>query len=148
VSKTVEKAREEIDEKLMAGESVICPCCDQHAKIYRRQIHSGMVLLLINMYRTAGTGWVYLPSLPQKSRDGTGLHYWCLIAEDDEKRDDGGRAGWWRVTERGEEWVLNKIRVPKYALIYNSEVVALEGKGTSVRDALGKKFNYRELMAA
>jgi hypothetical protein len=65
------------------------------------------------------------------------------------ERDDGSkRVGWWRVTERGEEWVMNRVSVPARARVYDSRLLnldATEGYVTII-DALGKNFDYRELM--
>lgn len=143
------EARNWISEKLNGGESVICPCCGQHAKIYKRKINAGMAVALIKMYRHAGRDWFNLPAIHNQwqSRDEAGLRYWGLIQEARERREDGGRAGWWRVTEDGERFIRGITPEPKYALIYNGTRIGFDGDPVFIRDCLGDKFSYEELMS-
>lgn len=133
-------------ENLNSG--VNCPACTQLAKVYRRKINSGMAHALIEMYRHARREWFYLPDITDRwqGRDEAGLRYWGLTEEASEPRPDGGRAGWWRVTEEGERYVNSLLRMPKYAQVYDGRCLGLEGEPVSIREALGSKFNYDELM--
>lgn len=142
---TLDEAQERLRELVTDGHK--CPLCTQFAKVYRRKIHAGMAALLIRMYRNAGLGWVYLPDVRQDSRDGTGLAWWGLIEEEKALRPDGGRVGWWKVTLLGEEFALNQQTVPKYANIYDGRCLGHEGAEVTIRDCLGTKFNYDELMS-
>ena len=129
-------------------EGATCPCCTQFAKVYRRKINAGMAHALIHMYRHAQTEWFYLPDITSRwqGRDEAGLRYWALIEELQEKREDGGRAGWWRITPLGHRFVLREVRVPKYARVYDGRCLSLTGEPVSITDALGDKFDYDELM--
>lgn len=127
-----------------------CPVCTQHAKVYRRKINSGMARGLITMYRTYGAEWGHVPSTEGLSRLGgelARLRMWGLVEEATEKREDGGRAGWWRVTSLGVAFLRKGAVVPQYALIYDGRCLRLEGASVSIKDALGTKFSYEELMA-
>lgn len=126
-----------------------CPACRQHVKVYRRKITSSMARSLIDMYRAGGLTWVHVPTVISGQRADEGkLAYWNLIEEEKVKRPDGGRAGYWRLTRLGELFVLNKCTVPKYARIYNGELVNLDpSEQVSIVDALGTRFNYAEMMA-
>lgn len=132
-----------------------CPVCGQHAQIYRRKINSGMAKSLIAMYRTqdwlpdGGTDFMHVPTvIGAQSREEGKLAYWHLVAEEAVQRPDGGRAGYWRLTPRGRRFVEGQISVPKYAEIYNGKVVGMDSSEmVTIRDALGTKFDYSELMA-
>jgi len=143
---SLEGAKEWLRARVEVGAD--CPCCTQLAKVYSRKINSGMAHALIQMYKHAGTEWFYLPNITSRwqGRDEAGLRYWGLIEEMQERRDDGGRAGWWRLTKLGEEFVKRAIRVPKYARIYDGRCLSLSGEEITIVDALGDKFNYHELM--
>jgi hypothetical protein len=140
--------------RTLVDEGHRCPCCSQFAKVYRRKIHSTMARELIHFYRRAGLDWFDLPLLAGEcsgrrrayTGDSAKLRYWGLLVENEERRDDGGRAGWWHVTDKGARWVLRSILVPKYARIYDSRCLALDGDPVSIVDALGDRFDYRELM--
>lgn len=146
---TLEEAKEALRAALMHGEAVECPVCTQLAKIYKRQINAGSARALIVAYRTYGKEYGHVPSLEHIARIGgewAGLARWSLVEELQEKREDGGRAGWWRVTDLGERFVLDTLRVPKYVRIYDNRVLGHEGELVGIRDALGHTFDYTELM--
>ena len=124
-----------------------CPCCTQLAKVYRRKINSSMARSLIILHR-GGNDWQYVPDVVgSKSREESKLAYWGLLEEAAEKRDDGGRQGWWRVTVRGHMFARDELMVQKYARIYDGRCLGHVGSPVSIVDALGTKFDYRELMA-
>jgi hypothetical protein len=95
---------------------------------------------------------VWLPSMPEgKHGDTAKARYWGLIEAPDEplSRPDGStRVGWWRLTDLGAQWVRGEVAVPSYALVYNGQLLELDdSRGTTtVRDALGSRFNYNDLM--
>lgn len=134
-----------------AGKGARCPCCRQMARTYPRTLNAGMARSLILMYRLAGRDWIHIPtSLPARSREEGKLAYWGLIEEAQEVREDGGRAGWWRVTDLGERWVRAEAWVPQRLEVYDNQVQrAAPGCDPhwTIRKALGKRFNYDELMA-
>lgn len=131
-------------------EGARCPCCNQMAKVYKRKINSGMAKALIVMYKHAGTDWFYLPDIRSRwqGRDEAVLRYFGLIEEATERRDDGGRAGWWRVTDVGQLYVLNRAQTYKYARVYDGKCLGLVGDLCGIKEALGDKFDYSELMRA
>jgi hypothetical protein len=142
------EARDWLRERIDDGEA--CPCCGQFAKVYRRTINSGMAVLLLALYRAAQPGeWVKVPSLGGQGGDITKCRYWELIEpQPDLTRDDGSnRTGWWRLTYRGVEFILDRLAVPKYARVYDGRLLNLTGPPVTIRDALGARFNYDELMA-
>ena len=133
------------------GEGERCPCCQQFAKVYKRSINSSMARALVTMYRVAGTDWVKMSDALGAGKvdraDEAKLRYWKLIEEEPELRPDGGRAGWWRVTDLGRQFVLGTVTVPKYAHVYDGRCLGLEGAPVRIEEALGNRFDLSELMA-
>lgn len=128
-------------------EGVHCPACTQLAKVYRRQIYAGMARSLILMYRHGGTDWVEVSKVTgSKGGDYAKLAHWGLIEDSKLVRKDGGKTGWWRVTPAGQLFVLGKVKVLKYALIYDDHLRGHEGEPVGIQDCLSKKFDYDELM--
>jgi hypothetical protein len=118
-------------------------------KVYRRKITSPMARGLIRQYREVGREYAHSASLVRnETHEFSQLSWWNLIEELPEaQREDGGRAGWWRLTWLGERFVINRTYVPKYARIYDSRVLGLDAtENVSIIDAIGTKFNYRDLM--
>jgi hypothetical protein len=128
-------------------EGVHCPACTQMAKVYRnRKVSGTMAKTLITLWRHAGMDYAHGPSLPGDTHEISQLAWWGLVEEERVLREDGGRAGWWRLTEHGRAFVLARATIPKYARVYDSRFLNLRGKPVTIRDALGSKFDYRELM--
>jgi hypothetical protein len=143
---TLEEARDWLRARVEDGD--YCPCCTQFAKVYKRKINSGMVRALINLYRAGGPGrdFRHLPPIDPSHGDAAKLVYWELIEEEPVVREDGGRAGWWRVTPLGEDFLRGWIKVIKYARVYDSRLLGFTGGKVDVRDALGTKFKLDDLM--
>jgi hypothetical protein len=128
-------------------DGIPCALCLQFAKVYKRTINSGMAISLLTMYKAAEHNWQHVPTtVGGRSREEGKLAYWGLVQP---KVVDGGEheRGWWRVTQHGEAWLAGRSTVPKYAMVYNGGVLSLKGEDVSFRQALGKKFDYEELMA-
>lgn len=146
---TLGQAKVWLRERLDEGAE--CPCCTQFAKVYRRKFNSSMGFGLIKMFRVHGLAWGHGPSTSTLARLGgelARLSMWGLLEEATEKREDGGRAGWWRVTPAGEAFVRGETRVAPYAYIYDGRLLRLDlsERKVSIIDVLGRKFNYAELM--
>lgn len=138
-------ARDWTRERIKKG--VTCPCCNKLAKIYKRPMNSGQARSLISMYRLNGRGWVHLPTqVDSRSREEGKLAFWGLVEDSGEKRDDGGRSGWWRLTAKGELFVLGETTVPKYIRTYGNRLLGLTGEPFTIQDALTTRFNYEKLM--
>lgn len=147
-SMTVGEARDWLREHVEKGAE--CPLCHQFSKVYRRTITSAMARALALIWHEGGWGkklYVHVPSVdPARGGDVAKLEHWGLLEEERTVRTDGGRAGYWRLTRRGEEWLEGRISVPKYARVYNGKLLSLTGPAWTVFEALGKRFDYRELM--
>lgn len=145
---TLAEAKRRLHEQL--DEGMRCPCCGQFAKKYKRKLNSGMARALITIYKRGGRAsrdWVYIPSLPAKSREEGKIAYWGLLQEAIEQREDGGRAGWWRVTRLGELFIISGVHIPKKAFVYNAVCLGFDRtEMVSIKDCLGDKFDLSELM--
>ena len=129
-----------------------CPTCRQRVQLYRRTLYHVPARMLIVIYNIDPYEYVYIPPLCLTYKlpggDATMGHHWRLLeAQPGERPDGSNRVGWWRLNEDGRGFVTNQIDVEKYAFVYNQECLALGGPAWSIRDALGTRFNYEELMA-
>lgn len=144
------EAREWLRDEAQTGPGASCPCCTQHTKVYRRSLNAAMTFGLIRAYRQVGLQVFHMPTvLNHIAGDHAKLRYWGLIEEQPVRRDDGGRAGWWKVTDLGEAFVRGTVKVFKYALIFDGRLLRLDDTGgyVTVVEALGEKFDWAELMA-
>jgi len=124
-----------------------CPCCGSIVAIYPRHMTDNIARVLIRMYREAGTDWIFMPSIRTPGQDEVISRHWGLIERMEGRRPDGSnRVGWWRLTPRGVDFVLGRITIPQIARIFKGQLIELAGDQITIRDALGKKFNYDEMM--
>jgi hypothetical protein len=149
--KSLAEARRELFAELDDG--AVCPCCDQYAQRYRRPVDCGMARCLILAYRL-GKGredegrWVHVSELAETLAIVPTIATtarWGLAESrkntDTKKKD----SGWWRLTDLGVAFVLGETTVPKYAVTWNG-VNKLDGDPIGIVEALGRSFNYPELM--
>jgi len=154
---TLEAAREKVQASLDVG--IRCPCCDQHAKRYRRKITSSMawalVLVLRHFLKHPEARWLHLedhfkaqPGLPSKVRgDAAKLAHWELLERLEGKRSDGSnRLGYYRITRRGIAFAKGKLAVEQFALIYNGQCQGFVGDLVTIDECWTEGFDYRELM--
>jgi hypothetical protein len=129
----------------------LCPTCQQHAQVYRWSLYGTAVQALILFHRLGGTQR-YIHSNDIKSLgyrgqgDAARLRLWGLVEREQDRRDDGGRSGYWRVTMAGADFIHDQSRVRKYAWVYAGRVLQMEGPYIGIKEALGTRFNYDLMM--
>jgi hypothetical protein len=147
---------------------VECPCCKQFVKVYKRKLDSVMASSLVLVYhyfqKNKGATWVHLPRFLMEAkaadRECAKLRYWGLLEEMPREvgaETPGRTSGLWRITDKGKLFVEGDLAVPKYVWVfdgepYKSEMFREPGDDTpeevvTIREALGDRFDYTELMA-
>ena len=143
---TLQAARREIREQI--DEGVTCPCCGQYAKRYKRAIYStmarGLIWLVRESKRTPG-GWVDIKRAPVRGGDYAKLGHWGMITQA-EPSGASKRSGLWRPTEKGIQFAYSAIRVPSHVFLFNGTVDGWADTTVDIREALGHRFDYLELM--
>jgi len=137
----------------------VCPLCRRFTKRYHRKLNAGMARILIAIYRMCkkkNTDCIHVSHVfleRQKNavaQEYSKLKYWGLLlpipSEDPKEKKEQRGSGWWRLTAAGKEFVQGVSKVPKYILLVNNEHEGMAGDLISIRDCLGSKFNYDELM--
>lgn len=145
-SLTLAEAREILAWNLEEG--LDCLCCAQRAQVYRWSLYSTAARLLFRLYRVGGTT-KFVESKAVKGvgqGDASRLRMWGLVEQESDRRPDGGKSGWWRVTELGERFIYKQATIPRHTWVYDGAVVWQEGDPRTIEDALGKHFNWRDMM--
>jgi hypothetical protein len=129
---------------------VSCPCCNQFVKLYKRKLASTPSRMLIRLH-SLDNGWHHVGELAKGisdtgSNDFSKLAYWKLIEEKTKTNDEKKNSGYWKITEKGINFVENKITLQSHVFIYNTKFLGFNEKKISIIEALGNKFNYTELM--
>ena len=153
---TIQEAKDFIVKNSRDG--VRCPCCAQFVKIYKRPLNSMMAKQLILIYRwfvaNPGEQWVHASQFLTHVRAVSGgecakLRFWGLIDEAAAALPTNGAKhhGLYAITDLGRDFVLCKVRVPKYIFLYNQNCMGLSDTDTtSIQEALSTKFDYATLM--
>jgi hypothetical protein len=81
------------------------------------------------------------------NHESSQLIWWDLLEEELVLRPDGGRAGFWRITEIGRRFVEGEITLTKKAMIYDHTKLSMEGPQVTFAQVLKKPFDLQELMS-
>lgn len=139
---TLAEARDALRELVEEGHR--CPCCTQYAKVYRWALYRGAIGFLSRLYRAGGTTEFVdskLVKLPGQGGDGSRLRNFGLVEQESQRRPDGGKSGWWRVTAEGERFLRGQHAVPKYVYVYDNRVLRRDGPDVMARD-IDTDFDY------
>lgn len=150
---TLGEVREYLHEHGKKG--VDCPACDRLVKIYDRKINGGIVMNLFPMYRfnlENPQDFLHVYSAI-KADQGMNMEYsklawWNLIEKMAGKPEDKAKksSGMWRITPKGIAFLRGQITIPERVSIYDNRIVGYSENHVNVREALGNKFDYEELM--
>ena len=133
-------------------ETHICEHCGARSAVYRRKINRTMVIGLMYLLRGSESDAEAFWSLAQgdpthhRSRDTTRLALWGLIEEERERRADGGRKGFWRITPNGVRFLYGYSSQPKYVYTLNGRVIDESEERVTVYDAYQERFDLREVL--
>ena len=150
--KTLDDARDEW-QITIAGKGGHCPCCGKWGKVYRHGISESNARALLWM-ASQPQGWLDMsrgaPRWIIQTYSFATLQWWRLIEQfpRDEDNGDTKHVGFWRVTELGYEFAKGNLQVPKYVYLYNDTLMDMSNETIFIKDTIGKKFNYDELMSA
>lgn len=149
---TLEEAKQWLRDRWEDGAD--CPCCGQFAKLYKRPLTSSMAVAMILIARYPGRGYFHVgdwlarwtQTAVIRGGDWAKLRHWGLI-----ENDAAGRSGHYRMTERGRDFVYANLAVPRHVYLYNAQKydrIDPLRETTTLREALGDKFDLQALMAA
>jgi hypothetical protein len=147
-------SRREVMEAAKSKAGCDCPVCGQYVKVYKRTINATMARQLITAWHKHGNAWFHTRDVVLVDSAGAGdfskLEYWGLIQRqmhtpgEDEKKS----SGMWKITDDGFGFIKGRHVVPEFAIVYNGKLLEMAGNDLDIVRALGKKFNYNEIMGA
>ncbi len=149
-------------ERLKCGDGEDCPTCGRYAKVYRRRLHSNVARQLILLYRLQFNDWkqngseghpfscwVHTTAIREGSgySDFTLAKHWGLL-QAKPNLDDATKkeSGYWMLTDLGIRYVTDQVKIPKYVFLFDDRAQGSSDELAGIRDALGKSFNYSEIM--
>lgn len=135
-----------------ADKGYFCPCCGSYCRRYYRSLNANMCIVMIALFRKKKFGFIKIEEFMRvngysRSGDFPYLVHWKLLEKMEGERTDGSKNhGFYKLTDKGRQFVLEQITVPKKIIYYNGKCEGFEGNEVGIKEALGKKFDYRELM--
>lgn len=153
---TLAEARAYLNENWTTGKGIACPCCHQNVYLYPRRIYATSAIGIINLYHLTreqpDVPYFHIKAIERHRKSGGGdfakFKTWGLVEEQLNTDTKKRTSGYWRITPKGERYVRGELTIPKVARIYNKRFFYFEGEQVSIKDALGKNFDYAELMEA
>lgn len=131
----------------------VCSCCGQYVKEYTRSFNCNMALLLIRLYKHQKTGWVHIEKfLAENGYSRCGdfsymTHYKLLQKLNEDRPDGSSRNGYYKLTGTAIMFIEGKLTVAAKFKMFNSKFMGFEGEQIDIKTALGKRFDYQELMS-
>ena len=142
--KTIQDAKDFL--KKNAEEGTICPCCNQTVKVYKVKLTSSMAMMLIGFYKK-GEVWVHaIKELKPVNGDYAKLRHWGLLEKKIENDTENKASGYWRITHKGVQFIKGYVTVSEKIRLYNNKFYGYTGKHITLKEALGNKFKFEELM--
>ena len=151
---TIEQAKQFLRANYKNG--VNCPCCGLFVKRYKRKINSSMAYGCILLTRHLKVGDVFhigeffKPFLDVSAHlcgDIAKLRYWNLIEKIEGERSDGSsRIGYYKITKELFLFVNGDRKVASHVYLFDNKILGYSDDYCNIKQALGAKFNYDELM--
>ena len=156
IGHTVDEAKVFIEENKFDG--CKCPCCGRISKAYKKRLHRGIGGALSILLSQAGGAHIFkhiddLATVSKSYMTPTNLaaaKYWGLTvakytafkgdAPDREVRD----SGYWCITEKGMNFVLDKKAIPKYKYVLLGNVVRTTGDDVYFSNIMFDHFSLEE----
>lgn len=151
---TIEECQKQLMEKSKSKNGTKCPVCGTKCVIYPRHLYFEMVKHFIKLSRLpTKDGWVQIGDNSlglEEFRNYTRaefqkLQYWGLIerSQPHDLRD----GVWWRLTEKGKEFLSGSLKIPDIAYVLNGKVLCFSNEMVDILEAVGTAFNYNLLMS-
>lgn len=152
---TIEQARQLLTEKKYEG--VICPCCSQNVKVYKRKFNAGMAKALLLIYKISDPldfGFIHVQNEFVKygiknpiSLEYSKLEHWRLIeTRKGENPSGANRSGEWKLTPYGISFAKGGNTVREIVEVFDARVYGFSGGKLHITDAIKNKFSYYDLM--
>lgn len=152
---TIREARDLMRPHLSKG--IKCLCCHQRTQMYSRSLTSSMIYALISFSNAdqPEDGFIHAEDYfkeqvnsPSSIRgDFPKNRFWGFIESKGDKKEDGNpSSGYYKITQKGLDFICGKILVQKKVKLYNNQFYGFDGPETDVFAVIKNKFDYQALM--
>lgn len=137
----------------------ICSACYALINIAPRALNKGQIVWMSKVYKRMKTSstpgqWVDQMDVTGRNRDYSYLERWGLIEAKPESDEEaalrgqkGGRSSFWRITEKGVQFLMKEIKVESHIFIFRKEFLGFPSGATMVGvEDIIKGFNWYDFM--
>lgn len=139
---------------LKEGGTSNCPVCGRFSHFNRFRINKAMIDDMIGLARYQiksefDEGWVHHSRfLTRRSRDFYNLKRWGLVEpKPNDTEKDQPTSGYWRITEKGVDFMRGEMSVPTYAFVFDDKVQGWSTEEVDIHQIRGDQFSYEEMLA-
>lgn len=150
---TIDDAKQYLRENWKKGCN--CPACGQRVQLYDYKLYATSASALVRLHRL-GEGYHHVSKYAEagdtypRAPHFAELRFWGLIEPmpKDEDNTKKKSSGFWRITSKGTQFVLQEIKLHSRILVYNNKFQGYSEKSTpiTIRQAFDNEFDYEELM--
>lgn len=149
-SMTLGEARATFRRMLKDGQRVVCPGCELLTTQYHRPLNSGMARILLSIFHaTTHQEWCDVSKTfgdEAHKKEYSKLKHWGLLEEMPGEGTEGHTTGLWRLPAASRKFCEEQGTVLKYVDLVNDVLIERSGPEITIRDALGKRFSFDEIM--
>ncbi len=149
--RSLRQAREDLMANIDKG--VVCPCCGQLAKVYKRKLNKKMaewLVWLVGKYlHSTGhipSNWIDVKESRVRGGDYAKLALWGLAKRKPVEEGAKSRtSGLWKPTPIGIDFAIGRRRAPSHLFVFNNSVVGESETTISIKEAMGEGFDYQDV---
>ncbi len=132
------------------GGEVLCPMCGSRIREWRKALISTAVASLCRLVAVYHGRAIHHDEFTVllKDRNFSQLKLWGLVVPDENDDPMKRSSGRWHPTEKGIGFVMERTVIPKFVVTKHNRIIRFDGPYIGVREALGPRFDYRELIRA
>lgn len=153
--KTIQEIDADLRRRVMKGEEVFCPHCNQRVSVKLHRMNSNKVDFLRRLaarHSAFGPSWWRTVDLVphvkarhhKRSSDGPAARFWGLIlASDGSVSSSGAPAGAYQITNLGLEFLRGDRAVAEKAFVLNGELWNTGQEVVTVNQVKGVSFDFQ-----
>lgn len=85
-------------------------------------------------------------SINTSSLDYSVMKHWGIIEPRGAAPGEQQKTGYWRITEKGKQFLRQEITIPRSVNLFNNKRYGFSEEHTTIKKALGDKFDLDELL--
>lgn len=137
--------------KVLQGDGGHCPCCKRFGKYNAFTITQKNAQALVWIYKNGGVDdWANTaknaPREFMQAKTFTNMRYWGLIEPHPNDNKEKKGSGYWRITQKGINYMNGQMRLPKKAFVYNRKLVGFGEQQIYFSECFKERFNFEEVM--